>query len=51
MSAAVPLRNCTAQELDEENHIETIFKLAQDAGKLIIFKLYNIYYIIYHICF
>lgn len=28
----VNLRNCTAQ-LDEKNHVDTIFKFAQDAGK------------------
>lgn len=32
MSAHVPLRNCLA-EFDEKNHVDSIFKFAQDAGK------------------
>lgn len=32
MSANVPLRNCSAEH-DETNHVDSIFKFAQDAGK------------------
>jgi alkaline phosphatase len=32
MSAHVPLRNCSA-ESDRDNHVDSIFKFAQDAGK------------------
>lgn len=32
MSAYVPLRDCAA-ESDEGNHVDSIFKFAQDAGK------------------
>lgn len=32
MSAHVPLRNCSAEN-EESNHVDSIFKFAQDAGK------------------
>lgn len=32
MSANVPLRNCSA-EYDKRNHVDSIFKFAQDKGK------------------
>lgn len=32
MSAHVPMRNCSAAH-DESNHVESIFKYAQDKGK------------------
>jgi alkaline phosphatase len=32
MSANVPLRNCSAEN-DKNNHVDSIFKFAQNAGK------------------
>lgn len=32
MSGYVPLRNCSA-EYDKSNHVDSIFKFAQDEGK------------------